>query len=705
MKDSRICRPESLDRPGSHSSALSGFSAFSVLSVLSIIACGGDSGGPSGGNTNVKLDGSHAVHDSIGSAGGTLIATSTAGITYTLTIPAGALQAPTLITLTPIASQGKLPVSGGFAAGADFQPAGLHFAQPVRLSASPLPSATSGIQFAALTFEGDGDSLGLAPMLDSSGTAIAFLTHFSGASFVFGTTADLQALANLAGTGVANQPFINQLATLGAPQPPGNPAALPILQAWFSTVVLPELQGAGNDAELIIAVADYGLWHSQAAAYLTGSFPLQPLFPAPDLAVSGLGAEEGQASQAVAPRLRNAVAGNNAVCLGQHSLESLLNVLYWQRYATHFGVDNTTEQLDPTTVEAGICGHVVETSDTLAGSLQAGFPHTLVVGFGLEAGGVPLSGTGSVAFAVSVSATGAAIQNTSGNTDAAGFWGGSVVTAQGTGPVLIAAHACMIDPATGATTGVCGDASIFRGSLDLTGTWTGSYRFPGTNGEIPLELHITQVQNGVQGSFSTPVPNGPFGALSATLSNDTVFNFTLDEGAPCTNRVVSGTGRVHAPDLIDVSLQGSDCTGSPILGSSEMVVVRARGVPVHGLYVGMGSCFGTDCVASKNPYTAGTLVFQFGDTLRFDAPNDFVSVFSDFFGEVGVLPGGGAALSGNDPFSGSGLPQCLITVPHAPCGPDASSTDPLSGTLSGTDLNLTYTDIEGFGETFKLQKQ
>lgn len=59
------------------------------------------------------------MHDSIGSAGATLTATSSAGITYTLTIPAGALQAPTEITLTPIKDQQNLPVRGGFAAGAD----------------------------------------------------------------------------------------------------------------------------------------------------------------------------------------------------------------------------------------------------------------------------------------------------------------------------------------------------------------------------------------------------------------------------------------------------------------------------------------------------------------------------------------------------------------------------------------------------------
>ncbi|MGH7634921.1 MAG: hypothetical protein ACRENC_14390, partial [Gemmatimonadaceae bacterium] len=403
---------------------------------------------------------------------------------------------------------------------------GLHFARAVRLSASPLPSAPAGQQLVALAFEAHGDSLGLTVLANGANSATALFTHFSGGSFVFGTTADVALLAQQTATGSLNQTFLNQLAALGAPTPPGNPAALPIIRNWFTTVVLSELQGASTDAELTLALGDYELWHDVSATYLTGVVPVQPLFPAPDLAVSGLSAQEGQASTAVAAALRAAIAGTNSVCGTQHNLQALLNVLYWQQFATHFGVATVGEQLDSRTVLAQICGGVVASSDTLSDPLQAGFPHTLVVGFTVEIGAVPLS-TAST-FSVTVSASGATIQNPSGLTDANGFWGGSVVTTQGDASVLITATACLLYPGTSISTGVCGVDAITRGSRDLTGLWTGIFSLSEL-GDVPLELHLTQHQNGVGGSYSVPIPNGPFGSVSGTLVGDTIFNFTLDE--------------------------------------------------------------------------------------------------------------------------------------------------------------------------------
>ncbi len=671
---------------------------FSTLAVTLVACSSGSDGGPTGGGGgNVTLDASQAVNDSIGSAGGVLTATSTSGVTYTLTIPAGALQAPTRITLTPIKDQQNLPVSGGFAAGADFQPAGLQFAQPVRLAAHPLPAAPAGMQLIAVTFEGDGDSLGLAPLADSSGTLITFLTHFSAASFIFGTTADLELLAQQTTTGSANQAFLNQLAALGIPLPPGNPAALPILQAWFASVILPELQGAGTDAELLLAVGDYGRWAELAFAYLTGAPPLAPLggaAPLQPVLPPSLATEVGQASQAAAPVLRNAIAGNNAVCLAQHSLQALSNVLYWQSYAHYFGVDTPAEQLDSATVLANICGQVVETSDTLATTLQAGFPHTLVVGFALRAGGAPIPGAST--FAVTVSAIGATIQNPSGNTNAAGFWGGSVITALGNGPVIITARGCLLSSGTTVSTGVCGTATIFRGSLDLTGSWAGVYQLSAPiGGPVPIELQITQVQNAIQGTFNVPIPNGPFGSISGLLSGDTIFNFTLDEGAPCNNRVLSGLARLVNGEIRLQLMSGPGCLGTE---STPFAVARTSGPQVHGLYVGTGKSCVPGCLPTQ---TWSTLVLQIGDTLLFIGPHTlaqtqattdgFTAIPSgaDFSGDIGNT---GCWSTG----SGFSRPSCAPGV----VGPVA----PTTVTVSGTTLH-GVSDFPGRQDVFDLQKQ
>lgn len=672
--------------------------AFAAVTCVALFAsdCGSD-GGPSGpGGGDLTLETSRAASDTVGFAGGVLVATSNEGVTYTLSIPAGALSAPTSITLTPIGDQKNLPVSGAFAGGADFKPAGLHFAVPVRLTASPLPAAPAGMQLIALSFEANGDSLGLASLEQGANSVASVLTHFSGTSFAFGTTADLASLARLTSTGSANQSFLNQLAALGVPTAPGNPAALPIITSWFNTVVLPELHGAGTDAELLLAIGDYGIWHEAAGYYLTGATPLPPLFPAPDLPVAGLSLEEGQAAHAIAPPLRNAIAGNNSACITQHNLQSLFNVLYWQQMAAFFGVATSAEQLDTATVFASLCASVASTSDSLSDPLQAGFPHTLVVGFGMEIGSVPVASPST--FSVTVTANGATVQNPTGFTNAAGFWGGSVVTTQGNGPVSITATACLLYPGTTQSVGVCGTRTIIRGSQDLTGLWTGIVEIADfqRSERMPLELHLTQNQNAIRGSYLVAVPNGPSGNVSGTLVGDTIFNFTLSERAPCSNRFVAGRLLIANGELQAISLLGLGCSGAQVQGS--LIAGRTNGPPVHGVYSGTAQCANDPACPVQGGYTFSTLILQMADTIFFEPAGDFVDTRTGIFDLRAVMRGG--AFSGN-----VGSAACLELTHRSSCAPDSSQNIPVTGEISGTTLQGSYRETDsGFSESFDLRK-
>ena len=426
------------------------------------LACGGGGDGSTGpSNANVSLDASHAASDSIGVTGGTITATSGSGVQYTLRIPAGALESKVKITLTPITGVKSLPVSGGFAAGADFQPAGLHFALPARLSVSQTGTAPSGMQLIALTFERDADSLGLTPIADSSGTKIVFLTRFSGASFAFGTTADVQALTQSATTASASQPFINQIVALGPISPPGNPAALPILQQWFTNVILPDLQGAGTDAELILAVGDYDLWATVATTSLTGSIPIatltgppqQPSLPAL------LASLVTQASAAAAPVLRAAIAGNNSTCLTQRNLQAMLNEFFWQDYASYFHVATSAEHLDRASIITNLCGQVRLDSSKLVDPLPAGQGESFDMVWGVLIGQSPP--VIPAEFSVTVNASGATVSPASGLTGpnpqggpiTKGFFT-TVVNGSNGATANLSATACFIPP--GETTPIAG---------------------------------------------------------------------------------------------------------------------------------------------------------------------------------------------------------------------------------------------------------
>ncbi len=540
-----------------------------ALVLLFALACGGDSptGGTAGGN--ISLETSKAVSDSIGPAGGTLTARAASGVTYTLTIPSGALMTAAKITLTPIAAQQNLPVSGGFAAGVDLAPVGLHFARAAQLTVSPAPTPPAGMVAAAVSFEGDGDSLGLTTLAAGQGNLIAQVTHFSGVSVVFGTTADLQILAGQVGTGIASQSFINQLVALGFPGGiPGSqpiPAALPILQQWFSSVILPELQGARTDAELLLAVGDYDEWAQSAELYLLGTIPIAGGLT-PPRTPAALGTEAGQASSAAAASLRQAIAGNNSVCLTQHNFQALMNVLYWQGYATYFGVATPAEQLDVPSLLPGLCARFVAESVGLVDPLPLGQTVSFDQVWAVEIGSSPplipadfqvdIGVTGPVTVATPGGFTGPDPQ---GGAITQGFYT-TVVSGQQPGNATFDVQACLISPFAGLGTpqgsGFCGVTGVVRqvgGNANLAGTWVGGVTFGCGNtalASLPLTVEVQGNPQAISGTWvlgsGNCAPGGLHGTFTATMSGNQVLTFTMTStdacGGPSSSQVTATDG-------------------------------------------------------------------------------------------------------------------------------------------------------------------
>lgn len=111
--------------------------------------------------------------------GGTLIATAADGTTFTLTIPADALDQPTTIAMTPVTLPSQ-PFGSGPAVGVQFLPDGLTFYKPARLVITPpagaaLPPVGQGL---AITWSGADNHVGLAPAASGNGSSMDLL-HFS----------------------------------------------------------------------------------------------------------------------------------------------------------------------------------------------------------------------------------------------------------------------------------------------------------------------------------------------------------------------------------------------------------------------------------------------------------------------------------------------------------------------------------------------
>jgi hypothetical protein len=416
------------------------------LLLAATLGCGGDDPAGPGPKGPLELDTGRAANDSIGPAGGTISATGTDGVHYQLIIPPNALRVPTRITITPVRAIRTLPVSGGTLGAMDLQPSGLEFAVPVKLRITAPTTAPSGTHLVGFSFEAQGDSVTPAVVADSGSSATVLLSHFSGGGAAFGTVLDI---ANWVGSTVTNpsQVFVDSLFVLQVTAPGDFPLQLQVMHDWFAQVIIPQLTNAGNDIALARAVGDYNLALETVLAY---GIP----------AAAVLTDDKAAAAVAAAPRLRQAIDGNNALCLADRDKVGASNALFWQTQAEVFGIATPAEQLDRATVLQGLCLHVLITRQDFPSPAVANQAQNLDAQAGLQFGTdpnlVPLE-----LFTWSVTATGTTSDGTqTGNSDVNGaFFTQHTPTGQQT--LTLVVKMCLLDQEV-PYLDVCGTATVTR---------------------------------------------------------------------------------------------------------------------------------------------------------------------------------------------------------------------------------------------------
>lgn len=210
----------------------------------------------------------HASSKEIGPLGGSVEATSADGTRYSLSISPGALDSPTVITLTPTAVSGLDEIADATPAAVEFAPSGLTFAFPALLTITPAPGAPS-VDFAATWEDGapgvDVEFFTLGP----DGFLVIEVPHFSGVGLIQAT---LQAYDKLLKSAIAQLPSYGglntQLANDFAGLPATSAAVAADVQAIFDASVKPLLDHAG-DSLLQLQLADRNLldFESLLASY------------------------------------------------------------------------------------------------------------------------------------------------------------------------------------------------------------------------------------------------------------------------------------------------------------------------------------------------------------------------------------------------------------------------------------------------------
>lgn len=109
----------------------------------------------------------------IGPQGGELTAEAADGARYTLSIPAGALEYPVFVQMTPIESLGGYPFSGGIYGAVEIAPTGLELNELATLAIEPSPDAASafsqeGLVDVAFGFGSSGENFHLTPLSEAA---------------------------------------------------------------------------------------------------------------------------------------------------------------------------------------------------------------------------------------------------------------------------------------------------------------------------------------------------------------------------------------------------------------------------------------------------------------------------------------------------------------------------------------------------------
>ncbi len=538
-----------------------------------ITGAGCSSGEPTGPPpAPVTLEPATAVTQTIGPAGGSLTTTSSAGIQYTLEVPAGALMTSQEITLTPITDIRDLGLSGGLAGAVRLEPSGLVFAQPAVLRIKTSAAAPAGTRLVGFTADADfaERALSLAAIADDEVQVLVL--HFSVVGGGFGTTTDLRIFSSQAQT-LIDQALV-EIAGFTSP-PPWTDAerarADQLATLVFEDLVLPGLENATADVTLLQALSDYWAWRLILVVIDLETIPLVSVAtnefelavpPEYEVLVT-------DANEAAANGIQLALGGNNGICATQASLDALRNVFFWHRQAVKLGVDDPAHQLDIGTILNDLCAKVILVSSNLPGSVTLGSQFSLDLEFQLEYD----NGVKQVTdFQVDLTGLGATIANPSGFTGIGdpqspiGFYT-TVVTADAEGSIAVDARVCWAMERTppditelcgtfnlgvcsvsesasaGAHLGYLGAAAARRAGAAADGeceepppppgSLSGTWRFlivaalTDLSGVFVWDDSVTF--NGGNASFSASVANGPAlsGSITGTLSGDRISGFSL----------------------------------------------------------------------------------------------------------------------------------------------------------------------------------
>ena len=305
----------------------------------------------------LAVDAGGAVTQTIPSTGGMITQTRN-GVSYELTVPAGALVAPTRLTMTPVSANRELPANGAFVAGLKFEPTGTVFRKPLTLRVIAHVTVPSGQSVVGYMANDTGAVTELTESTRAGDTLTLTVHHFSVGGWGTFVPTVLQTSPVLP-TGNTVAAFRTALALLDA-----NPAAqgsdyVALYASWYG-VIDTELHAASQLNDFDTAAADFLEW-DQAIASSDQRFGFTtPL-------VTRLATQRALGVAILPHVLQTAIAGHDLACGNSFPtatpapIAEAQVVFALQDIAQHFGIATVPNQLDDASVVNALCLKVINT--------------------------------------------------------------------------------------------------------------------------------------------------------------------------------------------------------------------------------------------------------------------------------------------------------------------------------------------------------
>jgi hypothetical protein len=385
----------------------------------------------------IVLDQSAAVTQAVNSTGATLTAVS-AGITYRLVVPPGAIPANVSITMTPLVTERQLPAGGAFVGGVKFDPTGTTFLKPLTLTMVSHVTPPAGQVIVGYMANDTGGVTELTHSTRTTDSLTLTLYHFSVSGWGEFAPGEVAAVPITVPSTDASF-YLSFIAARAADPSATADQFAGIFGAWYADHLGPELMQAGSFTEFEVAASDFSVW-DQTATDIDNQFHFQPTL------ASRLTAQR-QGGVTLLPRdLLGAIAYHNNLCIATRDLSDVLKSFLMQDIAQQFGVATAANGLDAPTVLNGLCVKVVNSLASFPATPLPNQPAQLDLQYGLKFGEDPNLQNGLFKVTMTLSGT-----TTNGQqllqTDPQGRLSGAI-TPTGTADLVAAMKTC-IHPSVG----------------------------------------------------------------------------------------------------------------------------------------------------------------------------------------------------------------------------------------------------------------